>query len=178
MQTQHCLHDYICDQSYQRGLIHTEFLRHTFHRHLITTPTDQQYMYLILLKVDQSAFTQTSFSSLPDVHECSGGLHMALSSLDKETAGCNSPHEWLMSLAMGLASLCDMWRWKWHQWMPFGCFSEDVAFAHHFVAPCLPPPSHTIGVLVVLATPVKNYLKLWAIQLAIQCTVDIMKYLE
>ena len=30
-------------------------------------------------------------------------------------------------------------------------FSEDVAFAHHFVAILLPSPSHSIGVLVVLA---------------------------
>ena len=33
-------------------------------------------------------------------------------------------------------------------------FSEEVAFAHHFMAPC--PYSHPIRVLVVLATPVKN----------------------
>ena len=49
-------------------------------------------------------------------------------------------------------------------------FSEDVAFACHFVATC--PPSHPIGVLMVLATPVKSYLKWQENQLAIQCTVD------
>ena len=27
-----------------------------------------------------------------------------------QTAGCNSPHDWLMSLAMDLTVLCDMWR--------------------------------------------------------------------
>ena len=48
-------------------------------------------------------------------------------------------------------------------------FSEDVAFTHHFIAPHPPPPSRPIGVIVVLAIPVKNYLKWWAIQLAIQC---------
>ena len=32
--------------------------------------------------------------------------------------------------------------------MPFGCFSEDVAFACHFVATRPPPPSHSVGVLV------------------------------
>ena len=57
-------------------------------------------------------------------------------------------------------------------------FSEDVAFAHHFVAPRLPPLSHPIGVLVVLAMPMKNYLKWWAIQLAIQCAADTVNYLE
>ena len=35
---------------------------------------------------------------------------MALSPLDKQTAGCNSPYDWLMGLAMDLAALCDMWR--------------------------------------------------------------------
>ena len=31
-------------------------------------------------------------------------------SLDKQTTSCNSPRDWLMSLAMGLAALYDMWR--------------------------------------------------------------------
>ena len=56
--------------------------------------------------------------------------------------------------------------------------SEDVAFACHFVAPICPPPSHPIGVLVVLATPVKHYLKWREIQLAIQCTIDAVNYFE
>ena len=47
-------------------------------------------------------------------------------------------------------------------------FSEDVVFACHFVATSLPPPSYPIGVLLVLATSVKNYLKWWEIQLAIR----------
>ena len=35
-------------------------------------------------------------------------------------------------------------------------FSEDEAFACHFMAPDLPPPPfHPVGVLVVLVTPVK-----------------------
>ena len=41
--------------------------------------------------------------------------------------------------------------------------SKDVAFARHFVA--------SVRVLVVLTTPVNNYLKWWAIQLAIHSTV-------
>ena len=32
---------------------------------------------------------------------------MAPSPLDKQTARCNSSHDWLMSLAMDLAALCD-----------------------------------------------------------------------
>ena len=31
---------------------------------------------------------------------------MASSTLDKQTPGCNSPHHWLMTLAMNLAILC------------------------------------------------------------------------
>ena len=44
-------------------------------------------------------------------------------------------------------------------------FGEEVAFAHHFVA--TPPTPHPVGVLLVLAMPVKNYLKWREIQLAI-----------
>ena len=44
-------------------------------------------------------------------------------------------------------------------------FSEDLAVACHFVA------THPAGMLVVLTTPVKNYLKWRAIQLAIHSTV-------
>ena len=40
----------------------------------------------------------------------------------------------------------------------FPVFSEDIAFAHHFVATHPPPPP--IGVLVVLATPVKRLSKM------------------
>ena len=73
----------INDQICQKGSYTRTVSRHTFHRYLITTPMDQQHMCcLILLKVDQSAFTQASFSSLSDVHECLGGLHMPPCSLD------------------------------------------------------------------------------------------------
>ena len=48
-------------------------------------------------------------------------------------------------------------------------FSEDVAVASQFVA--THPPTLQESVLVVLTTPVKNYLKWWAIQLAIHSTV-------
>ena len=65
-------------------------------------------MCLILLKVEQSAFIQASFSSLFDVYK--GGLKMTPSSLGKQTANCESPHDWLVSLSMDLGALCDMWR--------------------------------------------------------------------
>ena len=56
--------------------------------------------------------------------------------------------------------------------------NEDVAFAHHFVAPCLlltlPLYSSASGIDYTS----KNYLKWQAIQLAIQCTADTVNYLE
>ena len=91
------------------GLIHAQFQdTHTFHQYLIVTSMDQQHMCLILLKVKQFAVTQASFSSLSDIHKCSDGLKMAPSFVDKQIADCNSPHNWLMSLAKDLAALCDM----------------------------------------------------------------------
>ena len=142
----------ICDHICKRDLIHTQF-QDTFHHHLIATSMNQQHMCLILLKVEQTAFTQASLSSLSDIHECLGGLQMAPSSLDKQTVGCNSPHNWLMILAMDLAALCDMWSINVSH---LAVISEEVGFACHFVASCLPPPSHPVGVLVVLATSVKT----------------------
>ena len=77
-----------------------------------------------MLKVARAAFAVacTRFLGLSGIHECSGCLQMATYPLGKQIASCNSPHDWLMSLATDLAALCDMWRLKWHQWMPFGWF--------------------------------------------------------
>ena len=88
---------------------------------------------------------------------------MVPSFLDKQTADCDSPYDWLMSLDMNLAALCDMW-------------SEDVAFSCHFMAlhllPTFPPYSSACGI----GYTCKNYLKWQAIQLVIQCTVDTVNY--
>ena len=69
-----------------------------------------------MLKVAQAAFAVACncFSGLSDIHKCSGGLQMAPYPIDRQTAGCNSPHDWLMSVAVDLVALCDMWRSKWH----------------------------------------------------------------
>ena len=53
-----------------------------------------------MLKVAWAAFAVACFWGLSDVHECTGRLKMAAYPLDKQTAGCNSPHDWLMSSAM------------------------------------------------------------------------------
>ena len=78
---------------------------------------------------------------------------MASSPFDKQTASCNSPHDWLMSLAIDLAAFCVICGGEngtdGHY---LAVFSVDVTFGHHFAVTHL--PYHPIGVLVVLATPV------------------------
>ena len=66
---------------------------------------------------------------------------MAAYSLDRQTAGCNSPHDWLMSLAMHLTALICVICGGEND--TNGChlagFGEDVAFASNLVAthpPC------------------------------------------
>ena len=54
-------------------------------------------------KVIQSAFPVAFYLGLSDIHKCSGGFKMAPSPLNKQTASCNSPHDWLVSLTMDLA---------------------------------------------------------------------------
>ena len=60
-----------------------------------------------MLKGSWAAFAVAWFCGLSDVHECTGRTQMAAYPLDKQTAGCNSPHDWLMTLAMDLTALCD-----------------------------------------------------------------------
>ena len=83
---------------------------------------------------------------------------MAPYPLEKQTAGCNSPHNWLMSMAKDFAALCDTVCGIKNG--TNGChlavFSVDVAFACHFVGSHPPPPSRPIGVLPVLAMSVKS----------------------
>ena len=60
-----------------------------------------------MLKVTLAAFAVACFWGLS--FEGSGHLQMAPYPLGKQIAGtgCNSSHDWLMSLAMDLAALCD-----------------------------------------------------------------------
>ena len=89
---------------------------------------------------------------------------MAPSSFGKQTAGCESEHNWLMSLAIVL--LCVTCGGEnGTNGSHFPVLNEDVAFVHHFVATRPPPPSHPVVVLLVLATPVKNLSKMVGIQL-------------
>ena len=72
--TVHFIRIIICDQICQKGSYTCTVSRQTFHHHLLATSMYQQDMCLLLLKVEQSAFTQAFFSSLSGVHECSGSL--------------------------------------------------------------------------------------------------------
>ena len=76
---------------------------------------------------------------------------MAPSPLDKQTVGCNLPHNWLISLSMDLA-ICVICGGKCGtKGHHLAVFSLDIAFAYHFMASCLPsnlPPyrsAHGIG---------------------------------
>ena len=53
----------------KRGLIHAQFQDAP-----LATSMYQQHMCLIPLKVEKSAVSQAFFSSMSDIHECSGGL--------------------------------------------------------------------------------------------------------
>ena len=64
---------------------------------------------------------------------------MAPSSLGKQTANCESPHDWMMSLAMDLSGCVTCRGENGSNGSHFPIFSEDIAFAHHFMATCLPP---------------------------------------
>ena len=66
------------------------------------------FSQVVVLKVARAALAVACLLGFSDVHECSGIPQMAPSPLDKQTAGCDSPHDWLMSLAMDLGTLCDI----------------------------------------------------------------------
>ena len=74
----------------------------------------QQHMCLKILKVGQSAlihvirpFSQASLMSM-SARVALNGPTCIFDSLGKQIADCESPHNWLMSLAMDLVALCDM----------------------------------------------------------------------
>ena len=65
---------------------------------------------------------------------------MAVYPLGKQTAGCNSLQDWLMSLAMDLAACAICGGGNGTNGCHLAGFSEEVAFACHFVA-TRPPPT-------------------------------------
>ena len=96
-----------------------------------------------MLKVTQAAFAVACFWVLSDVHECWGDLLMAPSPVDKQPAGYKSPHDWLLSLAMDLATLCGMWRCKWLLkkliiiiWTLHDTYENFLTFSYHTFVVC------------------------------------------
>ena len=88
------------------------------------------------------------------MHEYSGGLQMAPSSLDKQTANCDSPHNWLMSLAIDLATCVTCGGENNTIGCHLAVFSEDIAFANYFMVPHPPPPYRSASSIGYI--PVKN----------------------
>ena len=78
----------------------------------------QQHMCLKMLKVGQSALIHVSvIRTFSQASLMSMSARVALNAptcifpwQEAKIADCESPHDWLMSLAMDLAALCDMWR--------------------------------------------------------------------
>ena len=97
-------------------------------------------------------------------------LHIPLASRQLDVR--NSPHDWLISLAMDLAALCDMWKWKWHQWMPFGRFywrhSLFLPLCGYLPTPTLPPYRSATGI----GNTTKKVWNGWEIYLAIHPIVS------
>ena len=143
---------------------------------------DQQHMCLILLKIEQSAFTQAYFSSLSDVHESLDGLQIPWQA-----------DSWLWITTRLVDKFvhgfsCFLWYVhggkKSTNGSHLAVFSEDVAFVHHFVAPhllpTLQPYRSASGICYVIKET--SYLKWQWIQIVIwipcQCIADTVNYLE
>ena len=107
----------------------------------------QQFRQVFVLKGVQAAFAVACFRGLIGIHEYSGSLKMAPSPLDKQTAGCNSPHDCLMSLALDLAACNCVRSENGSNRHHLAVFRVEVAFAYHLVATSLPTtlPSYRIA---------------------------------
>ena len=71
--------------------------------------SSSQFSQVLVLKFAQAALGVACFWGFSDVYKCLGRLQMAPSPLDKQTASCDLSHDWLMSLAMDLAALYNMY---------------------------------------------------------------------
>ena len=66
-------------------------------------------MLIPLSKVQQSTFTKASFTDLSGINGCLGGLLVAPTCLARQTAGRESPQDWLVRLGIDVATFCDVW---------------------------------------------------------------------
>ena len=90
----------------RKATFHTHNIKIHFHHQTIAVHVNWQFSQVLMLKVVQAAFAVVSFWGFSDIHECSGHLQIPPYPLNKQTASCISPHDWLMSLPMDLAVLC------------------------------------------------------------------------
>ena len=120
----------LCDWIWEKPPFTHTTARHTFHHQMIVhTLTNNSTR-----ESCPGCFCCSLFLWLVRLPQCSGCPQMTPYLLDNHTASCNSPHNWLMSLIMDLATLCDMWRWNGTNGYHLAAFIIDVTFAHHFVA--------------------------------------------
>ena len=81
--------------------------------------------------------------------------------LDKQTASCKSPYDWLVSFAMDFVALCDIYvelNLVPMDTICMGVFSANIVFFCHFVVPQNSTPIHRA--FVVLAIPVIKLFKI------------------
>ena len=77
--TFYCLHEAdnsenICDRICQKGSYTHTVSGLTFHSHSTDTTMHQQFMLVPLPNLQQSAFSEASFTGLSGIHGCLGGL--------------------------------------------------------------------------------------------------------
>ena len=60
-------------------------------------------MHVLVVIVIQSAFPVACLWGLSDIHECSGGLYMALVGLEKQPPGWKPSRDWTVVLVIDLA---------------------------------------------------------------------------
>ena len=137
------LKEYICDWIWENpSSTHTsDTTRYNFHHHTIAVyilaNISGRYQCWKLPKLQLLLLWLVSESCRKS---SSAGVIHHISPLDNQPAIYKSPHDWLVSLAMDLAILCDMWSANDTSGCRLVIFSEDLAFACHFVAPWPPPP--------------------------------------
>ena len=94
----------ICDQICQKGFYTRTVSGLTFHYHSTDTTIDQQSMLVPLPNLQQSAFTEASFTGLSGIHGCLGGLLMAPTFPARQTDGRESLQDWLVRLGIDVAT--------------------------------------------------------------------------
>ena len=99
------LHMYLYIFSYPNNFSYLN----TFYNEEVHRGSDNRGSAVYVIRFAKKCIAEASFFSLPDIHQCPGGLQLAPSCLDQQTAGRESPHNWLVRLGMNLATFCNMW---------------------------------------------------------------------